>query len=84
MSPMPNLVRGPGRLGHAHSGVDAVHPCYINLFPNYATREQTRTADLPSNTSNSLLHEVPELPLSFDHYPISATGCVTSGTTIWK
>ncbi len=49
--------------------VDAAHPCYVNLFPNYATNEQTRTKTYRQYLEQ-FVDEVPGLPVSFDHYPI--------------
>jgi hypothetical protein len=49
--------------------VDAVHPCYINLFPNYANGGQLGTANYRDYVSR-FLAEVPVPFLSFDHYPV--------------
>ncbi len=48
---------------------DQKHPCYINLFPNYATEDQ-----LKSSTYTNYLHQFSEtVPfdfISFDNYPL--------------
>jgi hypothetical protein len=51
--------------------VDAEHPCYINLFPNYATPAQLGTADYREHVSR-FVAEVPVPFISFDHYPVVA------------
>ncbi len=58
--------------------VDREHGCYINLFPNYATREQLlgKGATLEPGQDpyeeylRKFLKTVPVSYLSFDHYPI--------------
>jgi hypothetical protein len=49
--------------------VDEVHPCYVNLFPNYATPEQLESADYQAYLDN-FVAGVPVPMLSFDHYPV--------------
>jgi hypothetical protein len=49
--------------------VDAVHPCYINLFPNYANAEQLGTATYQEHLDR-FVKEVPVPWISFDHYPV--------------
>ncbi|HEX4143224.1 MAG TPA: beta-galactosidase [Pirellulales bacterium] len=49
--------------------VDAVHPSYVNLFPNYASPEQTRAKDYRDYVER-FVRDVPALPISFDYYPI--------------
>ena len=49
--------------------VDSDHPCYVNLFPNYATDAQLGTAGY-RNYVERLVNEVPVSVLSFDHYPV--------------
>jgi hypothetical protein len=56
--------------------VDDVHPCYINLFPNYATAGsdgQLGTYTYPEYVAR-FLREVPVAFVSFDHYPIVRDG----------
>jgi hypothetical protein len=52
---------------------DPGHPCYVNLFPNYASPEQ-----LGAKTYREYVErfaaEVPVPYLSFDHYPVTASG----------
>lgn len=58
--------------------VDKQHPCYINLFPNYASAAQLFGKDYVLEAGkniyeehvNTFLREVPVPFLSFDHYPI--------------
>lgn len=49
--------------------VDAEHPCYINLFPNYADAGQLGTPTYPQYVDR-FIAEVPVPLLSFDHYPV--------------
>jgi hypothetical protein len=49
--------------------VDAVHPCYINLYPNYCPASALGTADYPAHVAR-FVKEVPVQLLSFDHYPV--------------
>jgi hypothetical protein len=52
--------------------VDARHPCYVNLFPNYATTGvagQLGTATYQEYVDR-FVREVPVPFLSFDHYPL--------------
>ena len=49
--------------------VDAEHPCYINLFPNYATPEQLATSTYREYVERYAA-EVPVPFISFDHYPV--------------
>ena len=49
--------------------VDSEHPCYINLFPNYATPQQLGTATYQEHLDR-FVAEVPAQILSFDHYPV--------------
>lgn len=53
--------------------VDPDHPCYINLLPNYATPDQLG-APTYAEYVDRFLREVPTPFLSFDHYPITASG----------
>lgn len=58
--------------------VDKQHPCYINLFPNYAGMEQLFGKDFQLQPGKDMyaehvdvfLKEVPATFISFDHYPI--------------
>ena len=49
--------------------VDSDHPCYINLFPNYATDAQLGTAGYRAHVER-FVKEVPVPLISFDHYPV--------------
>jgi hypothetical protein len=49
--------------------VDSAHPCYINLFPNYANGQQLGTATY-QDYLNRFIKEVPVPFISFDHYPV--------------
>jgi hypothetical protein len=64
-SDFPALAQWVDRI----SALDRGHPCYINLFPNYATATQ-----LGSNNYQEYIQqfvaEVPVQFLSFDHYPV--------------
>lgn len=53
--------------------VDDAHPCYINLFPTYATPEQLGT-DTYSEHIGLFIAEVPVPFISFDHYPVTDDG----------
>ncbi len=47
---------------------DTDHPCYINVYPNWAWGENDYEANL-----KRFLHEVPVPFLSFDNYPVYTT-----------
>jgi hypothetical protein len=49
--------------------VDSIHPCYINLFPNYANGQQLGTATYQEHLDR-FIKEVPVPFISFDHYPV--------------
>jgi hypothetical protein len=49
--------------------VDAQHPCYINLYPNYAGPDGLGTPTYQAYVDR-FLAEVPVPLLSFDHYPV--------------
>ena len=49
--------------------VDDALPCYLNLFPTYASPEQLGTATYREHVDR-FLNEVPVQVVSFDHYPI--------------
>jgi hypothetical protein len=51
---------------------DTVHPCYINLFPNYAEEEQLGVSgpDAYRKHVRKYIDEVPVPVISFDHYCI--------------
>jgi hypothetical protein len=54
--------------------VDSRHPCYVNLFPNYATTGtagQLGTATYQEYVDR-FVREVPVTIISFDHYPVVA------------
>jgi len=50
--------------------VDDVHPCYINLFPNYANSKQLGTETYREHVAR-FIDEVPTQIISFDHYPVT-------------
>jgi hypothetical protein len=54
--------------------VDDRHPCYVNLFPNYATtgKDGQLGADTYQEYVDRFVREVPVPILSFDHYPVVA------------
>jgi hypothetical protein len=49
--------------------VDPEHPCYINLFPNYATAVQLGAATYREHVER-FVSTVPVKFISFDHYPV--------------
>jgi hypothetical protein len=49
--------------------VDRKHPCYINLFPNYADAGQLGTPTYAQHVDR-FVAEVPVPFISFDHYPV--------------
>ncbi len=49
--------------------VDREHPCYINLFPTYASSEQLGSPTYREHL-DTFLRDVPVPFLSYDHYPI--------------
>jgi hypothetical protein len=53
--------------------VDPEHPCYINLFPNYATPLQLGTATYREHVDRYVA-EVDVPIISFDHYPLTVQG----------
>lgn len=48
---------------------DESHPCYVNLFPTYATPQQLGAPDYQQYVDR-FVKEVPVPMLSFDHYPV--------------
>jgi len=59
------LARWAGRI----RAVDPRHPCYINLFPNYANAGQLGTASYAEHVDR-FVATVPVDFVSFDHYPV--------------
>ncbi|MEC3879455.1 beta-galactosidase [Parapedobacter sp. 10938] len=53
--------------------VDDEHFCYLNLFPNYASKEALGTETYREHVQ-LFIEEVPLQLLSFDHYPIVVDG----------
>jgi hypothetical protein len=49
--------------------VDSIHPCYINLFPNYANAQQLGTPTYQEYLDR-FVKELPVPWISFDHYPV--------------
>jgi hypothetical protein len=58
-----------GRWAARIKAVDPGHPCYINLFPNYASPGQLGTATYQEHL-DEFVAKVPVPILSFDHYPV--------------
>lgn len=52
---------------------DQEHPCYINLFPNYAGTQDLGASSYEEYV-NTFLEKVPVTVLSFDNYPILVDG----------
>lgn len=70
--------------------VDKEHGCYINLFPNYANKEQLfgnieidRERDVYAQHVEVFLKEVPVPFISFDHYPVIETNGVRTLRAEW-
>lgn len=61
----PALARWTRRI----QAVDSGHPCYINLFPTYATAAQLGVATYREHVDR-FVKEVPVPFISFDHYPV--------------
>ncbi|MCM1177369.1 MAG: hypothetical protein NC308_05085 [Clostridium sp.] len=59
--------------------VDSGHPCYVNLYPNWAWG----AIDGYSAKVTSFLSQVPVRFLSFDHYPIMEVNGVSSLRPEW-
>ena len=65
--------------------IDTKHPCYINLFPNYANLEQLFGKDFQLQLGKdayaeyvaTFLREVPVPFISFDHYPLPEKNGIT-------
>jgi hypothetical protein len=53
--------------------VDTSHPCYINLFPTYASPAQLGTATYQEHVDR-FIAQVPVPLLTFDHYPVTTGG----------
>jgi len=53
--------------------VDSVKPCYINLFPNYATQQQLGNSTYQAHV-DSFVAMVPVQMISYDHYPVTFNG----------
>ena len=58
---------------------DKVHPCYINLYPNWAWGK----VDDYLSKVNAFLTKVPQRFVSFDHYPIREIDGVSSLRPEW-
>jgi Beta-galactosidase len=67
----PSVADFPGLAKWARriQAVDSIHPCYINLFPNYANGQQLGTATYQEHLDR-FIKEVPVPFISFDHYPV--------------
>jgi hypothetical protein len=60
-----------GKWAKRIQAVDSKHFCYLNLLPNYATKEGWGTETYREHV-RLFIEEVPLQLLSFDHYPIIA------------
>ena len=67
--PPASAFDGLGAWAKRIAAVDSEHPCYLNLFPNYATAEQLGTATYPEYVAQ-FIAKIPVKYVSFDHYPI--------------
>ena len=67
----PNAKEFPylGELATKVQSVDDSHPCFINLFPTYASPEQLGAATYQEHI-DQFIEKVPVPFISFDHYPI--------------
>jgi hypothetical protein len=67
----PNAADYPAlaKLEERIRSADPDHPCYINLFPNYANSAQLGTATYREHLER-FVTTVPVKFISFDHYPI--------------
>lgn len=63
--PEVNDLPGLGELVKKIKTIDSHHPCYINLYPNWAWGKE-----LYAENVKSFLEQVPVPFLSFDNYPI--------------
>ena len=63
--PEVNDLPGLGELVKKIKTIDSHHPCYINLYPNWAWGKE-----LYSENVNSFIEQVPVPFISFDNYPI--------------
>lgn len=59
--------------------VDSTHPCYINLYPNWAWGD----IDSYRYKLNAFLSTVPQRFLSFDHYPVRELNGVSALRPEW-
>lgn len=63
--PEINDLPGLGGLVKQIKSIDSYHPCYINLYPNWAWGKELYTENV-----KSFIEQVPVPFLSFDNYPI--------------
>ena len=63
--PEVNDLPGLGELVKKIKTIDSHHPCYINLYPNWAWGKE-----LYSENVKSFIEQVPVPFISFDNYPI--------------
>jgi hypothetical protein len=71
--------------------VDKQHPCYINLFPNYASFSQLFAKDHQLQPGKDMyeehvevfLKEVPVSFISFDHYPVAEKNGIRTLRSDW-
>lgn len=63
--PEVNDLLGLGELVKKIKTIDSHHPCYINLYPNWAWGKE-----LYSENVKSFIEQVPVPFISFDNYPI--------------
>jgi hypothetical protein len=57
---------------------DPRHPAFVNLFPNYASREQLGSVTYRSHVEDFVTRVRPDV-LSFDHYALMQDGTVRGG-----
>lgn len=82
--PEVNDLPGLGELVKKIKTIDSHHPCYINLYPNWAWGKE-----LYSENVKSFIEQVPVPFISFDNYPIVSIMVlqalfVRTGIGIWK
>ncbi|RIH66903.1 T9SS C-terminal target domain-containing protein [Mariniphaga sediminis] len=64
-----------GELAKRIQALDSVHPCYVNLHPNYAQSSHLGTSSYETYV-NTFMNTVDLQFYSFDHYPILAVDSV--------
>jgi hypothetical protein len=54
--------------------IDAQHPCYVNLLPDYASSVKYLGCDTYEEYVERFVAQVPTPMISFDHYPVTSNG----------